>query len=126
MKPEELILHCPVKPMRIVQVYGASPEYYARFKDRFGNPETGHMGIDLQAYHGQPVYPQCTTANEAPVNLGAKLGIMKVEDPLNLAGRSVYLPDISPEELERHIAADTRKAILDEEDEQARITRLLR
>jgi hypothetical protein len=48
------------------------------------------------------------------------------ERPLGLAGRSTYFPDISPEELERHIEADTRKAILDEEDEQARITRLLR
>lgn len=47
------------------------------------------------------------------------------KDPLGLAGRSVYLPDISPEELERRIAEDTRKAILDEELEQARITRLL-
>jgi hypothetical protein len=60
------------------------------------------------------------------MNADAKLGIMKAEDPLKLAGRSVYLPDISPEELERHIAEDTRKAILDEEMEQARITQLLR
>jgi hypothetical protein len=37
-----------------------------------------------------------------------------------------YLPDISPEELERRIAEDTRKTILDEEMEQGRITRLLR
>ena len=50
---------------------------------------------------------------------------MKVEDPLGLAGRITYLPDISPEELERRIVEDTRKAILDEEMEQARITRLL-
>lgn len=64
--------------------------------------------------------------NEEHVRAGAKLGIMKVEDPLGLAGRSVYLPDISPEEFERHIAADTRKAIMDEEMEQARIARLLR
>ena len=49
-----------------------------------------------------------------------------MKDPLGLAGRSVYLPDISPEELERHMAEDTRRAILDEEMEQARITRLLR
>jgi hypothetical protein len=48
------------------------------------------------------------------------------KDPLNLAGRITYLPDISPEELERHIAEDTRKAILADEDEQARLTRLLR
>ena len=49
-----------------------------------------------------------------------------MKDPLGLADRSVYLPDISPEERERRIAEDTRKAILDEEMEQARITRLLR
>jgi len=54
----------------------------------------------------------------------AKLAPMK--DPLGLAGRSFYLPDISPEELERRIAADTRKAILDEEMEEAGIARLLR
>lgn len=48
------------------------------------------------------------------------------KDALGLAGRITYRPDISPEELERHIAEDTRKAILDEEDELARITRLLR
>lgn len=56
MKPDELRLYFPVKPFQIVQVYGASPEYYARFHDRFGNPETGHMGVDLRAAHGTPVY----------------------------------------------------------------------
>ena len=49
-----------------------------------------------------------------------------MKDPLGLAGRITYLPDISPEELERHFAEDIRKAIMDEEDEQARLTRLLR
>jgi len=49
-----------------------------------------------------------------------------MKDPLGIAGRSTYLPDISPEELERRIAADIRIAILDEEMEQARIIRLLR
>lgn len=56
---------------------------------------------------------------------GTPAPISMAKDPLGLAGRSVYLPDISPEELERRIAEDTRKAILDEELEQARITRLL-
>jgi hypothetical protein len=51
---------------------------------------------------------------------------MTSKDPLNLAGRTVYMPDLSPEELERHIAEDTRKTILAEEDEQVRIGRLLR
>ena len=49
-----------------------------------------------------------------------------MKDPLGLAGRTVYMPDISPEELERRIAEDTRKAILDEELAEARRTRLLR
>lgn len=51
---------------------------------------------------------------------------MTAKDPLNLAGRSVYMPDLSPEELERHLARDTRIAILNEEMEQARLMRLLR
>lgn len=51
---------------------------------------------------------------------------MTAKDPLNLAGRTIYMPDISPEDLERHIAEDTRKAILDEEMEQARIARRMR
>jgi hypothetical protein len=50
---------------------------------------------------------------------------MKPEDPLGLARRITYLRTFSPEDLERRMADDTRKAILHEEDEQARITRLL-
>ncbi len=53
---EELRLYYPVKPFSINQVFGANPDYYARFKDRFGNPEKGHMGVDLRAPHGTPVY----------------------------------------------------------------------
>ena len=34
--------------------------------------------------------------------------------------------DLLPEEMQRHFEEDTRKAILQEEDEQARLTRLLR
>jgi hypothetical protein len=49
-----------------------------------------------------------------------------MKDPLGPAGRIIYLPDLSPEELERHKEADTRKAILAEEDEQARLTRRIR
>lgn len=53
---EELRLYYPAKPFGINQVFGANPDYYARFKDRFGNPEKGHMGLDLRAPHGTPVY----------------------------------------------------------------------
>ncbi len=53
---DELRLYYPVKPFSINQVFGANPDYYARFHDRFGNPEKGHMGLDLRAPHGTPVY----------------------------------------------------------------------
>ena len=46
----------PLKPATIIQGFGANPAYYARFLDDFGNPQKGHMGLDLQAIHGQPVY----------------------------------------------------------------------
>ena len=48
------------------------------------------------------------------------------KDPLGLAGLIVYMPDLTPEEYERHFTEDIRKAILDEEMDQARIARLLR
>lgn len=52
----ELKLYKPTKPSIVIQTFGGNPEYYARFKDRFGNPEKGHMGIDFVATHGTPLY----------------------------------------------------------------------
>lgn len=46
----------PVKPFNIVQKFGNDPAYYAKFHDVYGQPEKGHMGLDLQASHGEPVY----------------------------------------------------------------------
>jgi murein DD-endopeptidase MepM/ murein hydrolase activator NlpD len=46
----------PVSPIHLNQAFGANPEYYSKFLDANGNPEKGHMGIDLMAAHGQPVY----------------------------------------------------------------------
>lgn len=48
--------------MSVNQTFGNNPQnpdgtyYYARFKDVFGNPEKGHMGVDFKASHGQPVF----------------------------------------------------------------------
>ncbi len=51
-----MILKYPVYPIHVNQGFGANPAYYAKFLDAQGNPEKGHMGIDFQASHGQPVY----------------------------------------------------------------------
>lgn len=51
-----LRLYYPVRPFHVNQAFGANPDYYAKFLDAFGNPEKGHMGVDLMAAHGQPVY----------------------------------------------------------------------
>jgi len=48
-----------------------------------------------------------------------------MKDPLGLAGRSVYLPDISPEELERHIAEDDRRQRINDEIAAERASKLL-
>lgn len=45
-----------VSPMKVNQGFGANPDYYARFKDSFGQPEKGHMGIDFFAPHGTPLH----------------------------------------------------------------------
>ncbi len=52
----KLSLFYPVSPFHLNQGFGANPEYYARFHDQLGNPEKGHNGNDIMAYHGQPVY----------------------------------------------------------------------
>lgn len=46
----------PVSPIHLNQAFGANPAHYAKFLDDNGNPQKGHMGLDLQAYTGQPVY----------------------------------------------------------------------
>lgn len=56
---ETLRLYWPVKPFSINQVFGANPDYYAKFHDSFGNPLKGHNGLDLRAAHGTPVYAAC-------------------------------------------------------------------
>lgn len=56
---EPLRLYYPCRPFQINQVFGGNAEYYARFHDRYGNPEKGHMGVDLRAPHGMPVYAAC-------------------------------------------------------------------
>lgn len=53
---KKLSLYHPVHPFHLNQGFGANPDYYAKFHDRFGKPYKGHNGLDLMAKHGQPVY----------------------------------------------------------------------
>ncbi len=56
MEPEQLRLYYPVKPFNIIQPFGGNPGYYKKFKDKYGQSMKGHMGIDIEAAHGTPVY----------------------------------------------------------------------
>lgn len=42
--------------IKINQGFGANSAYYAKFRDRFGEPDQGHPGIDFFADLGTPVY----------------------------------------------------------------------
>lgn len=48
----KLVLSIPVKPFKITQIFGVNGDYY----QAHGINIKGHNGLDLMAYHGQPVY----------------------------------------------------------------------
>lgn len=48
----KLVLHYPLNPYRVNQPFGVNGEYYRANKINVD----GHNGIDLGAYHGQPIY----------------------------------------------------------------------
>lgn len=48
----KLELYYPLKPLRITQIFGVNGDYYRAN----GFDVLGHNGIDMGAYHGQPVY----------------------------------------------------------------------
>lgn len=52
----KLELYYAAKPFHINQGFGSNPDYYAKFKDAFGNSLKGHNGIDFMAVHGQPLH----------------------------------------------------------------------
>lgn len=45
-----LELFYPVKPYSVNQIFGVNKDYYKKYGIN------GHNGLDLKAYHGQPVY----------------------------------------------------------------------
>lgn len=48
----KLVLKKPISPYEVVQGFGVNGEYYRQH----GINIDGHNGLDLRAYHGQPVY----------------------------------------------------------------------
>lgn len=52
----DIELYWPLKPATVIQVFGANPEYYAKFLDSSGNPQKGHPGLDFAARTGTPIY----------------------------------------------------------------------
>lgn len=46
----------PLTSVKVNQGFGSNPDYYSRFRDKFGNPLKGHNGIDFYADLGTPVY----------------------------------------------------------------------
>lgn len=48
----KLEIDYPLAPFYITQVFGVNGEYYRSH----GIPVAGHNGLDLRAYHGQPLY----------------------------------------------------------------------
>lgn len=52
-------LYYPLKSWTLIQGFGSNPAYYAKFLDKEGNPVKGHMGLDVVASHGTPLYAAC-------------------------------------------------------------------
>lgn len=74
----------PVSPIHLNQSFGANSAYYAKFLDDFGHPQKGHMGTDLQAIHGQPVY-------------AAHDGLARTIGPDDHGGQGVYIRTTIPD-----------------------------
>src|SRR5690348_8548374 len=75
----------PVSPIHLNQGFGSNAAYYAKFLDDYGNPEKGHMGLDLQAMHGQPVY-------------AAHDGTARTVGPDDHGGQGVYIRTTTPDD----------------------------
>jgi len=86
-----LELWFPVDPLHINQEFGANPAYYARFHDAYGNPEKGHNGRDLMAFHGQPVYASVDgTAVYTSDSHGGEGCIITTSQPADYAGGTCW------------------------------------
>jgi len=98
----KLELWYPVKPHSINQVFGGNPEYYSRFHDQFGNPEKGHNGQDMMAFHGQPVYAACDGLASYTKDDHGGEGIIIASNPMDYEGTQVSFHVIN-----WHLCGDT-------------------
>lgn len=75
-----LSLYCPVDPLHVNQGFGANPDAYAKFHDRFGNAYKGHDGLDLMAVHGQPVYAPFAGLATYSIDVHGGVGVTIMSD----------------------------------------------
>lgn len=78
-------IYYPISPIKIIQLFGANAAYYAKFLDDYGQPQKGHMGVDLMAAHGQPVY-------------AAHDGLARYVGPDSHGGDGIYIRTTTPDE----------------------------
>jgi len=86
----KLELFYPIKPWTITQGFGMNPQYYQQFGLK------AHNGIDLRAYHGQPIY----AAHDGEVvyaGVDSKEGwgvVVRTTEPLEYDGGVAYIKSI--------------------------------
>lgn len=82
-------LFYPVKPTVINQVFGLHPEVYSQFGLK------GHNGLDLGAYHGQPVYAahDGTCYPEIDNNQGNGV-VLRTDEAFDYNGQQVHFKSI--------------------------------
>lgn len=82
-------LFYPVKPFILNQGFGLNPQMYAPFGLK------GHNGLDLQAYHGQPVYAahDGTCYTEIDNNQGHGV-VIRSDEPFLYDGQMVHMKSI--------------------------------
>ena len=88
---DKLILGVPVKPFVITQPFGVNGEYYRAN----GINIKGHNGLDLVAYHGQPVIASHDGIAYIEVDNNQGHGVVLISDrPYDVDGKQTFIKTI--------------------------------
>lgn len=87
----KLELFQPVAPYNVLQVFGVNGDYYRAN----GINIAGHNGLDLQAYHGQPVYAAHDGVCYPEIDSKGGNGVViRTNQPFDYNGQQVYFKTI--------------------------------